>query len=75
VPHAEKLVGEFNRRHLKAEIDTTHINGGFDPHRREKTLKDFETGKLRILINCKLLQEGYDLPRVRKELSGFVVQS
>jgi DNA repair protein RadD len=60
VKHAKDVAEEF--RH--AGYNAAHIDGGMEEHERDRVLKDFAAGKIKILTSCDLVSEGFDLPAV-----------
>lgn len=59
VAHSERIVRGFER----AGIVAAHLDGTTSTRDREQILADFGSGKIKVLSNCMLLSEGYDLPR------------
>jgi len=58
--HAVKTSDAFNA----AGIPSGFIYSGLGDVERAKVLKDFTTGKIKVLCNVFILTEGYDLPRI-----------
>ena len=64
----------------KAGIKASCVLGITPPEERKQTLKDFQDGKIRILINCMVLTEGFDCPCIdalivaRPTKSGLLIQ-
>ena len=61
VKQAETLCNIFNRH--RADM-AGWVCGKTDRETRRQLLKDFETGKIQVVINCGVLTEGYDNPAV-----------
>lgn len=49
---------EFNA----AGIPAAMVHGGTDPGERDRALQDFEDGKILVLVNVDLFDEGFDVP-------------
>ena len=60
VEHATKMAEMFN----KSQITSAVIHGALPKDERKQLLKDFHTGKLRVITNCMVLTEGWDEPGV-----------
>ena len=45
-----------------ASISTGCVLGSTPSEERKQTLEDFQGGKLRVLVNCMVLTEGFDCP-------------
>ena len=64
----------------EADITTGCVLGITPPDERKQTLKDFQDGKIRVLINCMVLTEGFDCPCIdalvvaRPTKSGLLIQ-
>ena len=41
------------------------VDGSMRPQERRRIIQDFRSGKTQILINCDLLTQGFDAPKVR----------
>ena len=44
------------------DISSGCVHGKTPSDERQQTLSDFQNGKLRVLVNCMVLTEGYDCP-------------
>ncbi|MCF8567027.1 DEAD/DEAH box helicase [Alicyclobacillus tolerans] len=60
VKHANALAQRFKLAGYKAAA----IDGGMKAEERAKILADFAADKIRILVNCQILTEGFDQPDV-----------
>ena len=64
----------------EADIETSCVLGITPPEERKQTIKDFQDGKIRVLINCMVLTEGFDCPCIdalvvaRPTKSGLLIQ-
>ena len=63
-----------------AGIPSGCVLGSTPTEQRRQTLHDFENGKLRVLVNCMVLTEGFDCPCIdalvvaRPTKSGLLIQ-
>lgn len=57
-----KLLAEILDRHIVG--CARFISGETDPEERTQTLRDFDTGKFQILVNCMVATEGFDCPAI-----------
>ena len=63
-----------------AGISTGCVLGSTPREERKQTLEDFQDGKLRVLVNCMVLTEGFDCPCIdalivaRPTKSGLLIQ-
>ena len=46
----------------KKNIAAAHIDGSTSKNERDKILRDFKTGKVKVLCNVQILTEGFDVP-------------
>jgi DNA repair protein RadD len=60
VAHAVLLTAEMQRNNLNSAI----ITGETPKAEREQILEDFKAGKLKHLLNCEILLEGFDAPNI-----------
>ena len=60
VKHSMEIV----RRYNEAGIPAAHLDGNTNPGERKRTIKDFESGKIKVLSNVSLFGEGFDLPAI-----------
>lgn len=60
VQHVSDVVATF----VAAGIDARGIHGRILKKKREKILEDYHLGVFNVLVNCDLLIEGFDEPRV-----------
>ena len=64
----------------EADITASCVLGITPADERKQTLKDFQDGKIRVLINCMVLTEGFDCPCIdalivaRPTKSGLLIQ-
>jgi superfamily II DNA or RNA helicase len=58
VEHSRSLAAAFSN----AGVTSAHIDGGTKPDIRDAALRDLHDGKIRLLTNCGILTEGWDLP-------------
>ena len=63
-----------------AGIKTSCVLGITSADERKQTLSDFQDGKIRVLVNCQVLTEGFDCPCIdalivaRPTKSGLLIQ-
>jgi len=60
IQHVHDVVATFGKSGIKAR----GIHGGLSKKKREEILRDYHFGKFNVLVNCDLLIEGFDEPRV-----------
>jgi superfamily II DNA or RNA helicase len=60
VQHAKDLAQAFNAQGVAAEA----VYGDMSLEERAQILRDFTSGKLKVLTNCQLLTEGFDEPGI-----------
>jgi DNA repair protein RadD len=60
VEHAQQVAAQFQMQGVAA----TYFEGGTDKGLRDQITRDFESGHIKVLANCELLGEGYDLPAI-----------
>lgn len=60
IEHAAMVAAQFR----KEGIPACHFDGTTERGLRDQINRDFETGHIRVLMNCELLGEGYDLPAI-----------
>lgn len=60
VAHSEALRDRFASEGINAE----HFDGGDDRETRAGVLARFRAGETRVLSNCALISEGFDLPEI-----------
>ena len=58
--HAQNVAAEFVARGIKAAA----VWGKMDPNEYDRIMKDYRAGRLDVLVNSKLLTEGFDEKRV-----------
>ena len=58
--HSEELVEAFKAAGVPAE----HLDGTMPNHRRDAILDRWRSGQTRVVSNCQVLGEGYDLPQI-----------
>ena len=49
-------------RFKAAGISAAHLDGRLDKQTRASIISDFKEGKIRVLTNCSLISEGFDVP-------------
>jgi superfamily II DNA or RNA helicase len=60
VQHSQQIAEEFNR----AGIPAAHIDSGTPDAVRRQSILNFATGHIKVLTNCNLLSEGFDLSAI-----------
>ena len=60
VKHSMEIV----RRYNEAGIPAAHLDGNTNTGERKQIIKDFESGKVKVLSNVDLFGEGFDLPAI-----------
>lgn len=60
IKHADELAKEFQANGIASES----IHGDIAKHKREQFIQDFKTGKIRVLVSCQILTEGFDEPSI-----------
>jgi superfamily II DNA or RNA helicase len=60
IEHAQHVSAQFNA----AGINSVAVDGGWTDENREGAMRDFEAGKIQVLVNCHLFIEGLDIPEV-----------
>ena len=60
VAHSEELVDAFNQ----AGVAAAHIDGSMSNANRDSILARWRAGEIRVVSNCQVLGEGYDLPQI-----------
>lgn len=60
VEHSQHVVAQFKA----AGISAAHVDGGTDSSTRDLAIKDFASGKIKVLSNCELFTFGFDVPSV-----------
>lgn len=58
INHSKQLAKAFNAQNVTAG----HIDGEMDETEREEQLELYKQGKIKVLSNCQILQEGWDSP-------------
>lgn len=79
VQSCKRIAKEFN----KNKIPAREVDGKTNKNVRQQSMKDFKSGKIRILVNAELYGEGVDVPdcqtvimlRPTQSLSLFIQQS
>lgn len=57
-----ELSVQYAREYNDAGISAGHIDGGTNKHERKKIIDDFRSGRIKVLSNCSLITEGFDVP-------------
>jgi superfamily II DNA or RNA helicase len=60
VAHSRHITAEYNKAGIKAE----HIDGNTPKGERDAILAQLAFGVTQVVVNCKVLTEGFDLPDV-----------
>ncbi|HET8730466.1 MAG TPA: DEAD/DEAH box helicase [Moraxellaceae bacterium] len=60
VEHSQHVAAAFER----AGIPSAFLDGTMDPTERDKVLKEFEAGRVRVLTSCDIISEGFDVPAI-----------
>lgn len=60
VKHAQQVAESFRL----AGVAAASIDGGMEMEARDRTLADFESGRVAVLSSCDLISEGFDLPGI-----------
>lgn len=60
VKHSKDIAERYN----KEGIPVKHLDGTTPKDERKQAIKDFESGKLKVITNVDLFGEGYDLPAI-----------
>ena len=55
---------DITRRYNEAGISAEFLDGETPTKRRKEVLEKFEAGEIKVLVNCELFGEGFDLPAV-----------
>ena len=55
---------DITRRYNEAGISAEFLDGETPTSRRKEVIKRFEDGDIKVLVNCELFGEGFDLPAV-----------
>ncbi len=58
IEHSKHVVAQFRAAGVRAE----HLDGTEDDHRRRRVVESFARGDIKILSNCELFTEGFDVP-------------
>lgn len=58
--HSRTLAEQFNQ----AGVESAHIDGTTPEVERQQILNDFADGSIRVLTNCQIATEGFDLPDI-----------
>jgi DNA repair protein RadD len=58
VAHSEDVCARFKA----AGISAAHLDGRLDKATRQTIISDFRSGKIKVLTNCSLISEGFDVP-------------
>jgi superfamily II DNA or RNA helicase len=60
IEHSKNVVAQFQASGYPA----AHLDGSTDRGVRDRTLKDFEAGRIKIISNVDLFGEGFDVPAI-----------
>lgn len=58
--HGQDITRRYNEAGIKAEF----LDGETNKSKRQKVLEQFSDGEVKVLVNCELFGEGFDLPAV-----------
>ena len=58
IEHSERIVNQY----LGAGIPAAHIDCETHPDRRQEILAEFAAGRIKVLSNCSIVTEGFDVP-------------
>lgn len=71
VQHAKNLSSLFREHGVSSEV----IHGTMSKDGRDEILKQYKAGKIRVLVNCAVLVEGFDAPQTSCILIAKPTQS
>lgn len=60
--HSTNFSKEVAQEFRKAGISAIHVDAKTPPTRREKIMRDFKAGKIKVLCNVDLVSEGFNVP-------------
>ena len=60
---------------LMEGIPTGFVGDKTGPDAREGIINDFKTGNIKVLTNCKILQAGFDAPKITHVILGWPTSS
>lgn len=60
VKASEEMAADFNAQGIPA----AHLDGATHDYARDRVVKDFRDGKIKVLTNCEIVTEGFDLPAI-----------
>jgi superfamily II DNA or RNA helicase len=60
VNHSKDVAKQFN----EAGVPAVHVDGGTPKHERTESIQGFVRGDLKVLCNCELFGEGFDVPAI-----------
>lgn len=60
VEHAKHVANQFN----ESGYSSASLDGKMEHLERKKIVKDFRDGKIKVLTNCGIVTEGFDLPDI-----------
>lgn len=58
IRHSQRVCGLFKA----AGIEAAHIDGNYRQEERDQIIDSFKNGKTKVLVNCSLISEGFDVP-------------
>lgn len=58
IKHSKATVARFQQEGISA----AHIDGTIDKQERDTLIQKFRTGEIKVLSNCSLISEGFDVP-------------
>jgi len=65
ISHSIEVARKFN----EAGIAAAHVDGKMSKRERNQVIEDFRVGKCKVLCNCSLISEGFDVP----DCSGVIL--
>lgn len=60
IAHSQHVAAQFNSMGIRAQ----HIDGTEEPCRRTALMEAFARGEIKLLTNCDLVSEGFDVPAI-----------
>jgi len=61
IEHSNNIVAQFRA----AGVMAVHVDGETPSEERDRAIKDFEAGRIRVLSNVDLFGEGFDVPAIQ----------
>lgn len=60
IQHSLNVCAQFNA----SGIPSAHLDGTIDKEQRRSIIKQFREGTIKVLTNCSIVSEGFDLPAI-----------